>query len=415
MVRNAAWSAATGGLWSTATTLLLRANNPGDIIVPRSEELFTVIESVYAAGLDAELWPKALASITQLVGGVGTTMEIFDRRSLAHLEFFSFGVPKPSEIAYLDHYVSMNPRISDALPRKGGDTTWDYRVLDEKGIDRSEFYGDFLAPMDMRYTIVGILKTAITEFGAVAVQRSARQGHVDRAEIALMERLSPHVSQAMDMTRRLRSERRAAQSLEHALDWLADGVAVIRADGSIAYANEAFQAIARAGDGIRTRKSLIEFAATGVQSRFGAALAAVQRLRIGDPQNVETDFPVPRQSGNPPYVVSVRPLPAYRVRLSQTSAVSLVFVHDPLERGATAIRVLREVFGLTAAEASVAQALQTGVPLADYAREHLVTINTVYTHLRRLKEKMGSTRMAELIRKLNDLQLSLRDRQDTDC
>lgn len=410
VVRNAAWCTAAGGLWSTTTALLPHSNNPHDIIVPGADELLAIIEAIYAAGLDAELWPQALASITQLVGGVGATMEIVDRRSFAHLEFFSFGVPLPGEIAYLDHYASMNPRIPEALPRKAGDTTWDYRILDENGIDRSEFYAEFLAPMDMRYAIAGILKTAATEFGAFAVQRSARQGHVDRAEIATMERLSPHVSQAMDMTRRLRAEGRASQSLEHALDWLADGVALLRPDGSIAYANEAFQAIARANDGIRTRKGLIEFAVAGVQSRFSAAVAAVQRLRSGDPQNVATDFPVPRRSDNPPYVISVLPLPANRERRSQTSATVLVLVRDSLNRSTAAIRVLREVFGLTAAEAGVAQALQTGARLDDYAREHAVTINTVYTHLRRVKEKMGSNRMAELIRKVNDLQLPRRDR-----
>src|SRR5258708_33126531 len=105
------------------------------------------------------------------------------------------------------------------------------------------------------------------------------------------------------MSARPKSESRASLSLEHALDWLADGVALIRVDGSIAYANDAFQAIARAGDGIRTRKGLIEFAAAGVQSRFSAALAAMQRLRSGDAQNAATDFPVRRQSDHPPDVI----------------------------------------------------------------------------------------------------------------
>jgi DNA-binding CsgD family transcriptional regulator len=63
---------------------------------------------------------------------------------------------------------------------------------------------------------------------------------------------------------------------------------------------------------------------------------------------------------------------------------------------------------LTDAEASLAQALQTGVPLGDYAQARAVSLNTVYTHLRGIKEKTGCHSMGELIRKLNDLQIPLR-------
>ena len=51
---------------------------------------------------------------------------------------------------------------------------------------------------------------------------------------------------------------------------------------------------------------------------------------------------------------------------------------------------------------------KAGVPLRDYARERMVSRNTVYTHLRRIKEKTGSRRMAALVRKLNDLKAPLR-------
>jgi DNA-binding CsgD family transcriptional regulator len=37
-----------------------------------------------------------------------------------------------------------------------------------------------------------------------------------------------------------------------------------------------------------------------------------------------------------------------------------------------------------------------------------VSINTVYTHLRRIKDKTGANRLPNLIRRLNDLHLPLR-------
>ena len=69
---------------------------------------------------------------------------------------------------------------------------------------------------------------------------------------------------------------------------------------------------------------------------------------------------------------------------------------------------MRELFGLTEAEAALAQALQSGVTLTEYARQRALSLNTVYTHLRRLREKTGRNRMAELIHRLNELRLPLR-------
>jgi DNA-binding CsgD family transcriptional regulator/GAF domain-containing protein len=371
-------------------------------------QLPSTIEAIYAAGLDAERWPQALALVTQLVGGVGSTLEIFDRRSLTHREYLSFGVPSPGEIAYLSHYVAMNPRIPDALPCKAGEIVWDYRMLDEQGIDRSPFYREFLAPMDMRYAVAGILKTASTEFGVFAVQRSARHGHIDRAEAAIMERLAPHVSQAIDMTRRLRSERSAGQSLEHALDWLADGVALIRADGSIAYANDAFQGIARAADGLRIKKNALELAGAAARGRFDAAIAGILALGGGTLHATGADFAVARPSGAAPYVLSVRPLKPSRHERSSRSAVAIVFIRNPPDHGNDDIALLREMFEFTNAEAGLALALRQGVSLGDYARSNEVSQNTVYTHLRRIREKTGCHSLPELIGRLNEARMLLR-------
>ncbi len=102
------------------------------------------------------------------------------------------------------------------------------------------------------------------------------------------------------------------------------------------------------------------------------------------------------------------PLGGTRTRERSRDAIAILFVRDPLGRNAAATRMLRALYGLTEAEANLAQALQAGVLLADYAREHAVTLNTVYTHLRRIKDKTGYSRIAALTRKLKELQVSVR-------
>jgi DNA-binding CsgD family transcriptional regulator len=88
--------------------------------------------------------------------------------------------------------------------------------------------------------------------------------------------------------------------------------------------------------------------------------------------------------------MSVRPLLRGREGKYAIGAHAIVFVRDPLSRSAAAGRILRDMFGFTEAEANVAQALQTGVSLTNYARARDISLNTVYTHLRRIKERRAA-------------------------
>jgi DNA-binding CsgD family transcriptional regulator len=376
----------------------------------QTDQLLKTIGAIHGAGLDPQRWPHALETMLQLLGGAAATLEFMERGTFRHHEFHSFGIPSIQELAYLNDYARLNLRLPFHAAAKPGDVLWDHKVLDEEAMNRAPFYAEFLTPIGFRYFLSGVLDADDGEVALVSMQRTRKQGHADRHGIALMEHIVPHVRHACDLARRLRSARAACHCLERALDWLADGVALLRADGSVAYVNEAFQATVRRNDGIELKRNAMDFATAEARRHFEAAIGAVRRQQSGDPQiPVIADFPVLRAGDAPPYLVSVRPLLGdQRVGREAADAIAIVFVRDPLRRHSTALRALREVFGLTETEASVAQALQAGVSLADYARTHAVSLNTVYTHLRRLREKTGCNRMAELIRRLNDLQVPLR-------
>ena len=184
--------------------------------------------------------------------------------------------------------------------------------------------------------------------------------------------------------------------LQRALDWLSDGVALVDADRRLLYANEAFVTIVHGGDAIVLREGHVDLADMLLRRRFAAAIA---RTCATDEIGARADFRVQRRRNAIAYLVSIRPL-CERGGIAQAS---VIFVHDPVASGSCGARLLRDVFAFTDAEASLASALQTGVSPTDYARAHRVSINTVYTHLRHVKEKTGCQRLPELICRLNEL------------
>jgi DNA-binding CsgD family transcriptional regulator len=226
-----------------------------------------------------------------------------------------------------------------------------------------------------------------------------------------MQFLLPHVQRALDVARRLKGSTDVRASLEGALGWLSDGVALVQADGTIVYANESMQEIARRSDGIRIKKNVLDFIAQPARASLDAAIGDICRTKSGELSSVApANFAAPRSSGASSYLVSVRALPDSHARSRpRAGAVAMVFVHDPRGQAAATIKTLCDVFGFTDAEAHLAQALLAGTPLGDYAQMRAVSLNTIYTHLRRIKEKTGCGRMTQLIRKLNELQLSLRE------
>jgi len=368
----------------------------------QNDEVIAAISRIHAAGLDAEKWPEALSDIARLSGGHGASLEMLERPSLRHSAMYAYGLPAVG--AYLEHYAPMCPRIPFAARTPAGSVVYDSQCIDDAAMNANPFYMEFLAKYDMRHHLGGIVANSSEELILTGVQMSPKQGHPAPAKIKLMALLLPHIQQATDVMRRLGTLADAQRAFERTLDWLADGVLMLRADGTALYTNVAAQAIVRADDGIALRRGAIEFRSSDAKLKFGAAFKALGELRDAKAATVMSgDFMVERRSGGSPYAVSVRPL--LGKSKERDSAVALIFIHDPSIRNNAAVELFRQAFGLTPAEADVANGLRSGLSADAYARQRKVSPNTVYTHIRRIREKTGCTRMAELIRKLNDVQM----------
>jgi DNA-binding CsgD family transcriptional regulator/PAS domain-containing protein len=321
---------------------------------------------------------------------------------------YAYGLPGAEEIAFREDFHEINVRYPFVAQNLHDHVWWDYMILDEAAMRHAPFYTEFMPPLDIRYFVGGLLVKSASEFATLAVHRAARIGHVQRDGIAMIQTLLPHVRQAFDAFRRLKNAEVARRGVESAFDALGDAGALIKTDGAIGFANAAFRRIATRGDGIALRNSGIDMTDAHARARYADAIAAVLRLRSGDAAAfVSGDIMVPRRDGGPPYLLSVRPL-VEQQRDRSGEAIARVFVRDLANAATGPTAGLREQYGLTTAEAALAQALQSGVTATDYARTRCLSLNTVYTHLRRLREKTGCSRMPELIHKLNELRLPLR-------
>lgn len=371
-----------------------------------SDRLIAAISRIHAAGLDSTVWPEALSLVTDLIGGNGASLEFLNRPSLQPHGMYTHGLPDVSLNPYIEHYAAVCPRLPYAARQVAGAICYDGLCTSEAEMDSNPFYAELLAPLDMRYFVGAVIATSPQELVISGVQLSRKQGHPGSAKIKIMAALVPHIQQATDVMRRLGNLANLQRSFEDILNWLADGVLKLLADGSVRYANLAAQKILRRNDGIAMRRGAVEFVSAQAGAQFAGAMQAVAKLRDGDVTDMKgADFIAEARSGAPPFSISIRPASA-AADLSD-DILALMFIHDPLTRDAASVELLRQAFGLTPAEADVANGLRMGLSPDTFARDRKISPNTVYTHIRRIKAKVGCTRMAELIRKLDDIQVTV--------
>jgi DNA-binding CsgD family transcriptional regulator len=367
------------------------------------------VEAIYASGVEENRLTEALEASSRLLGACGATLEVYDKSAHKHVEFCAAGLPPIPCAEYLDHFAALNPRIAPILRQRPGEVGWDHQFLDEQAMLRDPFYSEFLADLGLRYFVSVVLEQTPDHLAVVAMQRTPGQGHVDRRDISMMQRLCPHFQRAHDLRTRLKAAGDRNSSLENALDLLADGVALLGAGGKVIYANETLRSLATRGREFRFARDGVEFFDPDARSRFAAALNGAQRFHEPSAALCAADFAVPREQGLPAYTVSVRPLVRGQAQASRhPEAVAMLLIHDPLDRKLAASRMLQELFGLTNAEAHLVHALGTGMTAGAYARGRRVSITTVYTHLRRTREKTGWKSVTELTRRFNELNVSLR-------
>jgi DNA-binding CsgD family transcriptional regulator len=376
----------------------------------RNGDLYVqAVESIYACGTGEGCVSDALIAASRLLGARGATFELIDRSKGKLVQFHSAGLPSGGGDEYSKHFAALNPRIPPILNQAEGEVCVDYKLMDEAAMKRDPFYSEFLPAMGLRYFISAVLEQTPDRIAVISFQRTRRKGHAEPSDMSLMRRLCPHFQRAYTMRKLLRVDAPIRENLfANALDLISDGIALLRHDGAIVYVNEALRRLAARGRDFRIDRDTVEFASGDLRSRFAHALGAVARRGEPDAAFMTTDFAVPREGSLPPYTVSVRPLVRARDQADFPDAAAMLLVHDPLEQNLAAGRMLQDLYGLTNAEAQLVRALSTGMTAVSYAQSRGISITTVYTHLRRTREKTGWKSVAELTRRFHELNVALR-------
>jgi len=173
------------------------------------------------------------------------------------------------------------------------------------------------------------------------------------------------------------------------LEKLNRGVLLLDATGVVQFMNGAARAMLNRGHGLSLRKQQLAFANAEVTEAFDACLKRPDRsllLRVDGPNHAHRA-----------YGVLVSPL-----EWQGASAGFCVFIHEPLgKQRPVPTQVLRQLYGLTAAEARLVNALYVGQAFRSAAGTVGISHNTAKSVLKRVFVKCEVGTQAELLQLLS--------------
>lgn len=365
-------------------------------------EILDAVDKLYATALDDEAWTPALDSVSGLFGAVGASFEVIETASKRPV-VFELGTELRFDAAldYIDYYAARSPRVAFNIDKPSGFISYDHLILSDADIDKDEFYMDLMAPLGLRYFVAVQVSNSASHNSVLAVQRSPEQGHIGELEIALLQRLTPHLRRALDLRFRFEASNSVRQLGLEALEQLGDGCILATRSGRALHLNARARAIVSRNDGIGLRANRLRFSDGNAATHLRVALRQTPQMNGNGADGAATDFPARRPSGDRPYVVSVRPVPENnRFTPYAPPEIALVFIRDPTDFARLNLDLLRASYDLSEAEAQIAGALDGGATVTEIARARGVARSTVRSQLYSLMGKLGVRRQSDLIRLL---------------
>ncbi|MGK8558134.1 helix-turn-helix transcriptional regulator [Nocardia gipuzkoensis] len=271
-------------------------------------------------------------------------------------------------------------------------------LLEPEYLHRHPFFRDWMFPHRLGNGMLALITSGPRTSSWIGLYPDSSRD-LDRTEAKSgMRLLLPHLRQAVTVHSRLADARSERDRATAVLDLQWHGLVIVVSCGAVSYANPVALSILESRDGLGIgRRGHLESSDRRAAAELRAMIDSAVRehgLYVGG------RMLIPRRSGGSSYAVRVLPLdPAFDC-LGERPSAALVVIVDPDRETPEGPEALRQLYGLTAAEAHVAAAALRGEGLRPIAEELAVSVNTARTHLQHVFHKTGTHRQAELVRVL---------------
>jgi DNA-binding CsgD family transcriptional regulator len=344
-----------------------------------------LLDRIYEAAAIPEYWPEVLERLAAVAGAqAGALVAYRGRDPAGHTSSSRY------REGYDDFFRNgidiVNPRPLRSLERQYPGFLSDLELQSPEELERDEIYNRFLHPHGLQWTAGTLILSPSGDLLVVDVARALGEAPFDRASLEALDQYRPHIARASLMASRLGL--RAASDMTDAMQLLGLPAIALSGGGKVV----AMNALAEALDGrVITRG----FDRIALEHLSADALLSEALADAG--AGTVRSIPLPAAEGHPALIVHLLPITGAAHDIF-AAAKSLMLVTDVTAPEAPTQELLAGLFDLTPAEARVARALASGLPLDRVAAEFGLSVQTIRNQLAAVFHKTGTSRQVELLR-----------------
>jgi DNA-binding CsgD family transcriptional regulator len=369
-----------------------------DNLVDDEARLSALVGDIYDAALDPSLWIDVLDKAAQFVGGTAASVYCKNAGNKTGNFVHTFGTDPHDQQLCFDKYLKLDPTATGYFLAEIEEPVSVADVVPYCEFLATRSCGEWVRPQGPVDSANAVLERSATKAASFVVFRHQCDGIVNDETRRRMRLIVPHIRRALLVARTIDLKKAETETFADILDGLSAGMFLVDANARIVHANAAGQVILRAGDFLR---------ATGGRLAAGDA-EADQALRDIFTAAGNGDFalgikgialPLTARDGEH-HVAHVLPLTSgARCRAGVSSAaVAALFVHTAAAQTPSSPEVIARAYKLTPTELRVLLAIVEVGGVPEVAEALGVADSTVKTHLRRLFEKTGAGRQADLVK-----------------
>lgn len=210
------------------------------------DKIEKMLDLIYDAAAENDLWPHALTAIADLTQSEGGIL---------------FGQSVTAGRVYFDFNGRLNEACNDVYPRRHMQNPWSqYMETQPVGrlvqsdeaiplaeLQRTAFYDEVLQPQGVAHNSMMALAARDDFRAAFNMCRSVRRGSFDSDGQRFLQWLSPHLRRSVTLGFRIDGYLAMQHAAFNVLDRLADGVVVLDRKARVLFANAAVRQIAEEG------------------------------------------------------------------------------------------------------------------------------------------------------------------------
>jgi len=361
------------------------------------ERYSMLIESIYDAALNPELWSAAVANLKDEFNSIaaGFFIQTEDRKLDGY--FFEGLDPEQMDI-YGEQFAENNPWFSIPGLMKPGriltDLSLEELYNNKNEFIKTEMYQGWCLKQDYRHAMGGSLVDREGNLLSFTFFRSKDAGYYTDEEINRYRSLYRHLLKAIEINTHIECIENRSLVNEATLDKLRLGVAFLDAKGQVIFLNNYFQKLLKKKDnGILVKKCHLK-----ANNRRNTALldrAIRNALTAGKSSTIALARPLRSALS-----VNVIPSTSKRRLMDEKQVTLSVFITDPDDRDMTNIEYLVSRWKLSPLEARFTSHLLQGNTIREISELMALKISTAQWYSKQIMQKLEVNRQSELIIKL---------------